>query len=296
MRPVGLYELIDRAYTPRLRGANNQQNNTSLIYQLPTVRTTTTFGAREGALTGSPGGGIGETAFSGIGLGGFSLHNRSGTTGISVGIGVRIPNRFWAAGQWVNAAATPFTDDTADAQDVDTADDVALETTTNSDGFVVHSRVLFNAISIDVDTADTGGAPVRAVRYSNAAGNGWTDFANLFLQDGAATAYITGEQLVIFSPPSDWGLTQAAGLNGIPGGRYAINVRANTAPATTGATAASLSLYRLYYLTEGIADNGTMEPVAMQGEMVMMPGDALVAFFSVANNQNRVTALVRPRE
>lgn len=294
MKPVGLYELIDRAYTTRLRGADNQQNNTGLIYRLPSLgRSTQLFGAREGALTGAPGGGIGESVTQGIGLGGFNLHNRSGGA-IVMGIGVRIPNRFWSAGTWDDDAATPFTDDTTNAQD-DAAGVIPLETTTGDDGFVAHSRVLFNAISLDVGTASVGAGAVRGVRYTNAAGSGWTDFANLFLQDASTGVMSTGENLVVWAPPSDWGLTQAAGLSGIPGGRYALNVRATTAP-TTAAVADSLSLYRLYYLTEAVADNGSLVSDSMQGELVMTPGDALVCLFGTANNQNRVSCLVRSRE
>ena len=284
MRPIGLYELIDRAYPFRLRGNDNQQTNTGLIYRLPQLGVT--------SVSGVSGGGTGESAFAGIGLGYFRLHNRSGGA-ISMGIGVRIPNRFWKAGQWVQADATPFTDDTDDAQDAG-ANDFPLETTVTNSGCVLHSSVLFNAVSFDIGTASTGGGAVRAVRYSNAAGDGWTDSANLFLQDASSGDMATGENLIVWAPQADWGLTQAAGLSGIPGGRYALNLRATTAPITA-ASANSLSLYRLYHLTEAVADNGTLETFP-PAEEVMVPGDALVAFFQTANNQNCVTALVRPRE
>lgn len=292
MRPIALYELIDRAYTSRLRGNDSQQNDTGLIYSLAGLGVVNVAGSREGALTQGASGGTGESAFTGIGLGYFRLHNRSGGA-VSMGIGVRIPNRFWAAGAWDDDATTPFTDDTVDAQDVG-ATDFPLETTTDNDGFVVHSRVFFNAISLDVGTASVGAGAVRAARYSNAAGSGWTNFANLFLQDASTGVMATGENLVIWTPPSDWGRTQSTGLSGIPRDRFAVNVRATTA-GTTAAVADSLSIYRLYHLTEAVADNGTLE-VFPAAEEVMTPGDALVCLFGTANNQNVVTALVRPRE
>ena len=290
MRPIGLYEPIDMAYTFRLRGDDNQQNNTGLVYRLPAV--TTGFGAREGALTRGAGGGAGETATQGIGLGYARLHNRSGGA-ISMGIGVRIPNLLWRAGAWDDDATTPFTDDSVDAQDVG-AGDFAPETTTASDGFVVYSRFRFSVISLDVGTASVGGGAVRAVRYSNAAGNGWTNFANLYLQDASTGVMSTGENLIVWQPPGDWGTIEAGGLSGIPEGVYAVNVRATTAP-TTAAIVDSLSVYRLYGLTEAIADNGTLEYAYGGVELAMYPGDALVCFFGTANNQNGVTALVRPR-
>lgn len=279
MNAISVYHLVDLAQTVRLRGDDNQQNDTGLLYQVP--------GAGRTPSTGAP---IGR----GIGLGGFSIHNRSGSTLTAAGIGIRLPNTLWGAGQWVNADATPFTDDTADAQST-TAADVALETTTDNDGFVVHSWYPFSALSIDVVTASVGAGAVRAVRYSNAAGDGWTNFANLFIQDGASGVWATGEGIIAWVPPANWGRTQAAGLSGIPGGRYAINVRQTTA-GTGAAVADSLSVYRLYFLQENLADNGLYEWWPGGAEAFMYPADALVALFSTANNQNRVTALVRPRE
>jgi len=286
MNPIIGFTAVEVGYPYRLRGPGNSQNNEGLIYR-PRA--------------------IGTQRIPGIELGFFSMQNRAGSTQAAVGLGVRLPNRLWIAGQWVDATTT-FTDDTVAAQD-DTATDFPLETTTASDGFVVASPVPFNALSIDVGTASVDAVSVaRAVRYTNAAGSGWTDFANLFIQDGAATnlpataTTVANEYIIAWAPPTDWGRTQAAGLNGIPGGRYAINVRATDAP-TTAAVADAMSVYRLFFMTEVLLDNAVFVEDFGAKSVVMaldpntpgegIYGDALVALFNVASMGNRVTALVR---
>ena len=287
MKPVAVYDVIERRQTVRLRGDDNQQNNTGVLYRPPDVRLAAS-GAREGALTTAPGGGIGEALDVGIGVGGFELFNSSGAA-ITVALGVRIPNVLWRAGQWDDAAATPYTDDTADAQDVGTAD-FAMNTTTANDGLVIHSRVPFNLVSFDVGTA--GDASTNAARYSNAAGDGWSDVTTNLLADTFAA---TGERIWFFRTPPDWGRVQTNGLSGIPGGRYALNIRSTVAPAVTAAVADSLSIYRMYFIREAIADNAAYEWWPGGTEAPMIPGDALVAFFGTANDLNGVTVLVRPR-
>ena len=278
---------IEVSYPYRLRGPSLQQSDTGVLWLTPQMRS-------QGFLE----------RLNGMALRSFALQNRSGTTGVH-GIGVRIPNRFWIAGQWVDAAGTPYTDDTVDAQDLGAAD-FPLETTTNSDGYVVASRVPFNAVSIDVGTASATGSPVRAVRYSNTAGDGWTAMTNLYIQDGAAShlaatgTTAANEALVVFNPPADWGKIAAAGLSGIPGGYYAINVRATTAPTGTAAVADAIEICRLYEILEGIAHLATHHGDYTGEEMLMAwdvtegyYGDALVALFETANAGNRVTARVR---
>lgn len=267
------YDTVDMAYPFRLRGTN-QQTDTGILwpgqvrelagFQGATVRTAVAYA---------------------------SLHNRSGGAAV-LGIGVRIPNARWRAGQWTDAAGTPYSDDTTDAQDAG-ASDFALETTTANDGFVIACDLPFNAISINVGTASVGAGAVRAARYGNTAGDGWTDFANLFVQDAATGVMSTGENVMVWSPPLDWGLSGATGLGGAPQGRYVVNVRATTAP-TTAALATAIEIFRLYLLTEAVADNGTLEFSPMLGDLIMSGGTNVVALFSgTADNQNRVTALIR---
>jgi hypothetical protein len=218
-----------------------------------------------------------------------------------LGIGVRIPNYLWKAGQWTDATTT-YTDDTTAAQDTTTGD-FPMETTTASDGHVILSRVPFNAVSYNVTTASVDATdPARAVRFSNAAGTGWqTAESNLFILTGAVAAgeIATGEAVTVWSPPVDWGKSSSL-ATGLPDGYYAMNMRATTAPDTTAAVASSIEIFRLYYLTEAVADNATLTETFGVGEFVMasdvtegLYGDALVALFETANDGNRVTVQVR---
>lgn len=296
MNPITAYNLVEMAWPWRLRGPSNQQSATSGLLYIP-------GGYRQRQTGGTPT--ETTTPTPGLELGYFSLHNRSGAAGV-VGIGVRIPNTLWQAGQWTDASTT-FTDDTADAQSTATGD-FPLETTTNNDGFVIASSVPFNAISIDVATASGAGSATRAIRYSNRAGTGWqSPAANNFIhtgaaQTGAATGYIVtattaaNEALIVFDAFEDWGTTTTAAVGtGVPLGMYAINVRATTASTTAGA-ADSLSIYRMYWLTEGLADNGTFElTLGAMGAYMEPAGDALVPLFETANDLNRALVLVRPR-
>jgi hypothetical protein len=87
----------------------------------------------------------------------------------------------------------------------------------------------------------------------------------------------------------------------VPLGYYGIRVLATTAPVTTAGVADSLSIYRLYFLTEAVGDNGTLSQDFGAKDFIMATdpstgevyGDALVALFSTALDGNRVTALVR---
>lgn len=297
MNPITQYQLVEMAWPWRLRGPSQQQSAvpTGVLYTPGYSKLQQAGGTPTELLTPQPG----------IELGYFSIHNRSGAAGAH-GIGVRIPNHLWMAGQWT-AATTTFTDDTTDAQSTATTD-VPLETTTNDDGFIVLSRVPFNAISIDVATASGAGTATRLLHHSNRAGTGWTAQTNPYIHTGAAqTAAATGyivtattaanEALVVWDVAEDWGITatsQAIGT-GIPGGYYAFRVSASAAPTTAGA-ADSMSIYRLYWLTEGLADNGTLElTLGAMGAYMESTGDALVPLFETANDQNRVIALVRGR-
>lgn len=281
------YNSVTRAHPYRLLGPGNQQNDTGLIYTPPSLRQVQAGGTPQSVVA---------ALLEGLGLGSFELQNRSGSTGV-LGIGVRLPNRLWIAGQWDDSETTAFSDDTADAQDTGTGD-FALETTTVNDGFVVACREPFNILSIDVGTASTG-TPVRALRYTNSAGDGWADApANLFIQDGASgNVSITGttvanEYLIAWDIFSDWGRVATGGLSGIPAGYYAVNVRAPTAP-TIAAVADALAVGRLYHLVEGITDNTAVFRDFAGKDRRMPFGNGLVALFETANVGNRVSAEVR---
>lgn len=279
------YNSVDVAQPWILRGTH-QQTDVGCLALNPSYR-----------LHPAGGGSAITRRMAGMALHAFSLHNRSAAAAV-VGIGVRIPNDLWIAGQYVDSTTT-YTDKTAAAQDT-TTNDIALETTTNNDGFIIGSRVPFNAVSINVSTASVDGTPVRATRFSDSAGTAWqTAETNLFIPPTTGAVYAAGELPIVFSPPADWGKSSAL-ATGLPNGYYAMNVRSTTAPSTTAALGKSIEIFRLFYLVEAVADNGVVDKDFGGGEFLMAQdgtegfyGDALVALFGTANDGNRVTAAWR---
>jgi hypothetical protein len=291
VNPITAYALVERSWPWRLRGPGNAQSATNgLLFPGPTYRQNQVGGTTPITQT-TPG--------PGIEIGYFSLHNRSGTTTFA-GMAVRIPNGLWQAGQWTDASTT-FTDDTADAQSA-AGNDFPIETTTNNDGFVITCQVPFNAVSLDIGSANGGAGATRVMLRSNRAGTAWTTMAaNELYVTLPAVTLVTGttaanEGLIVWDVPEDWGTTTSAAIGtGVPLGQFAVNMRSTTAP-TAAASALSLSIYRVYWVTEALADNGTFEfaPGAM-GAYFAPEGDALVPMMASADGGNRVTVLVRPR-
>ena len=219
-----------------------------------------------------------------------SIQNRSGSTS-HIGIGVRLGTALWKAGQWVDATTT-YTDDTTDFQDVG-ASDAALETTTNSDGFIVSSTRLFNALAIDVGTASVG-VPVRVLEYSSGTAT-WTAITNFISFAGSSAVFGVGENVIVWIPPANWAVMAAGHGTGVTVGHYGIRIRTTTASTTAG-VASTLSVHRLYFLLEGLADNNLHEiPLGGMYFPMELSGEALVSYISTLNNQNRVTALIRSR-
>lgn len=274
MNPIACYEsIIDVATPVILQGDDNAQTNTNLLWTPPSGSTN-------------------SQRIEGAALSYVSLLNRSGGAAY-VGIGVRIPNHYWSAGQWVDATTT-YTDDTVDAQDTGSAD-FPLETLTVNDGFTIVSRVKFNAVLLDIGTASVDAVSVaRAARYSNAAGTGYSALTTVLHTAAAVNYSTTVETVIAWDLPTDWGVSVSGLGTGIPVGQYIVNVRATDVPGTTAGVANSLSIYRIYFL-ESIANNATKELNFGPAEAWMPNGDGLVAFFSVANAANKVTTLVRPR-
>ena len=228
----------------------------------------------------------------------FQLHNRSGSAAVC-GIGGRLINRLWIAGQWDDDQATAYTDDTTDAQDAG-AGDFALETTTNNDGFVVACRIPFHWVAINVTTAgvDGAGSTDRAVRYSNATGNGWTNITGgtspyLDTFTSTNTVWAAGGNYFIWQPPADWGPIQTGGYYGIPEGYYALNIRTTDAPDTTVALAGTIEVGLMPFIAESVTDNAIYSGAPANGWLPYC--DGLVAAFGTANAGNSVIANVRAR-
>lgn len=214
-------------------------------------------------------------------LGEFNLHNRSGGSAY-VGIGGRLPQSLWTAGQIV--AAGSYTDDTTDAQDAG-ANDFALTTTTNNDGFAIFSLLPFSIVSINVGTAAAGGSPAWDLAYTLAGGT-WGTITNAYVSP-LFTA--TGEQLIWFEPPTDWAPAEAGHGTGVPVGSYGIRCRATTAPNATAGLATNIVLGRMLLSTESVDDNSVLNNIGGV-ELALPPQcDAICAAISTANPQNRAT-------
>lgn len=279
MRPIADYKIVE--YSPvsaLLRAAGDQQTDNGLLW-LPSNRA-------------NPRGGVG--------IGGWEVHNRAGGAA-NVGIGVRIANSAWVAGSYTHAG-TLYADDTVDAQDTG-ADDFALETLTDNDGFIVACKYPFNALSIDVSTAGAGTVTsVRDMAYSSGTTSStWTTLTTTNAFVAPINVFTAVSTPVIWVPPSDWTpvIAGAAPFNTIPAGYYAVRLRATTANAGVGPVAAlakAIEVWRLYDLTEGLADNGTMTKNYFPAELYQHDVSGVAGYISsVAALQSRVTAFIRER-
>ena len=280
------WNVINTSYPQILRGIL-QQTTAGLLYAAPTY---TVPGAQVAS---------GDTLvqrMQGMTLRRFELNNRAAAA--NVGIGFRWHNSRWNAGQLVAADTPDFTDDTADAQDapVDTAD-FPLMNTTASDGWAIHSDRPFSWVSVRIETADIGASADVTADYSNFAGTGWTAITTGLQNFEATTSSLikvagvnytdATEVMFVWAPPNDWGKTAAGGLDGIQGGRYALRFLCNV--ATTAASASVIEVGSLLAI-ESLA---TLSVYASDQTTFSDPyADAVVAFFSVANAGNRVSAEV----
>jgi hypothetical protein len=227
-----------------------------------------------------------------FGLGYGQIQNRTGVTLNGVGFGARLHPSGWKAGQWTASSST-FTDDTSDAQSA-AAGDFPLETLTGGDGFLVAALWRFGAICLDISTASVGGTPVRVIEYSKGDGT-WATLNNALVPPVTGGHWPTGENLILFMPPSNWEPMLPAHGTGVPVGYYGVRVRATTAPSTTAAAAASLSVAQVVLATGSLANNNILEFNPGSGEFYFDGAcDALVAILSSkAAQQSMVHAEVR---
>lgn len=275
------WNIIYKSQDAVLRGTR-QQTASGILWQPP---------SREIVTTSSITGAVARyTEYTGCAIRRFELHNRSGGVA-SCGIGFRLNNRYWVAGQFTDAGV--YADDTEAAQNI-TANDFALGADATNDGFVIAARVPFSWFSINVGTAevDAGAAVDHAVRYSDSAGTGWTALgANAAFTDAFTltnTVIDTGAREFVWMPPSDWG--KVVSLGGIPAGYYAINVTAaQLGVGDTTALANSVEVGTLL-VVEAVSDNGVYESEFSTFSEPL--ADGVVAYFSTANAGNRVHAEV----
>lgn len=183
--------------------------------------------------------------------------NRSGSTS-AVAVVALIKDDYWVFGQIDGSGV--YTDDTVDAQDADT-NDAALDGTVANAGFVLGAKLPFGCVSADVTTAGAGNTPAAThdIAYWN--GSAWTAIAaaGLLVDVPRAADWATGEQLIMFDPPSDW--AQGGSGTGVPQTYYNIRVRRTALPTVGRADALARRLYVGFLIAseDAIVLNGAIE-------------------------------------
>lgn len=159
----------------------------------------------------------------------------------------------WEAGQWVNATTT-YTVDTTDAQSAGT-NDVALETLTAQDGFLVGADMPFGALSLDITTAGVGNT-THVIEYWNGV---WVAIPAIGMLSDIARAAVwsTGENLVLFDPPADW-IKGGSGTN-VNQNRYNLRIRCTTVAAGTAALARRIYVGVVLLSEDQIGINASIE-------------------------------------
>lgn len=220
-----------------------------------------------------------------LALGEITIENASGGA-VDVGIGYKVADGRWKAGQYVDATTT-YTDDTTDAQDSDT-NDFALTTLTNNDGFIVQSFEKFNLLGLTKTTAGNGASTLE---YNYWNGSAWVA---LTTKETLGDLTGTGDVFLAFLAPHDWAKSSASAATGIDTNMYALRVRATTAPVTTAALASLLWIGVLPFFKESLANN-TQFSVDRETDPIIFPGGAglLPYFGGTANANNMVSARYR---
>lgn len=213
----------------------------------------------------------------------YEINNNSGSDA-TCGIGYKLLDADWVAGQWDDSAGASYTDDTTDAQDAG-SDDFALTTTTNNDGFVVQADRPFSLVGITVSTAEAG-SPVYEYSYWN--GTAWTTFTPLVEPDFTGA----GDTLIVFPEFLDW-TALASGdtpvdTDGLTAGNYAIRVRATTAPST--APLATLLWVDVALDLIGVVPTGASAPLdeipGRSGDLKVPPGYSVVPICNQSSSKN----------
>ena len=199
-----------------------------------------------------------------------------------IGLAGRFALSTWKIGRF-NAATNAFEDATVSFQG---GTPLALPFIAN-DGFIFLVPDVVNLLDISMLGGSAGG--VYEVAYSNSAG-GWTVIPTTsFLVPNDLN--VTGEQLIWFNAPPDFGRTTAALVTNIPVGHYAIRIRATTLPAAAVSISA-LVPGRAFYNASGVASGSIYNT---DGEEIIFPSgcDALSFVISEASVMNWGTILFR---
>lgn len=211
----------------------------------------------------------------------IEVQNRSGSS-INLGWGRKLPDAGWKAGQWDDSdSSSKYSDDTTDAQDTG-ANDFALTTTTANDGFVVQALRRFNLVGITQGSTTEAGSPVYEFRYWD--GSSWT---NLTLIDTPAFTTATDTYLS-FGIPNDW--SKGGDTNdGIDTDKYALRVRATTAPSTAP-LATLIWVVELLDFAESVSDNNSIVYSSSdpRQQKALEGGEGIIPYYGTANANNLV--------
>jgi len=200
--------------------------------------------------------------------------NRSGGDA-DVGWCRKLAPEAWKFGTVLDASTPDLTNATATIQ---AASAVSIFTTTANSGFLVQSAKKFGLIGLTLSQAQTG-SPVYAFEYWN--GSAWTALTTIKTPVFSAAADI----VLAFAPPRDWAFGEVATV-GVDSDKYAIRVRATTAPGQAViATAAWVSQFITFQpglpdLSKYSLNVGYDYPLDLEGKEELHP------YFSVASASN----------
>jgi len=242
-----------------LRGAFQQATERDFLYDVPTRLIYPQSGLSVAAESGTGAVSPADPTIQfqkGLETSAFRVNNRSAATGV-LGYGYCWRNAPWRTFTWDDSAASSYAEDLA-GQSRSAFTLFAAAGEGANDGWGIVSERQFNWVSVNVTTA-TVGATTFAVRYSNAAGTGWTNMvANTPLVDGmtiSASVVPAGEQRFVWNPPSNWG--KVVSLENLPVGMYAWQVFIDAATITTAGVATGIEIGSMYSSAEAIADNAS---------------------------------------
>lgn len=158
-----------------------------------------------------------------------------------------------------------------------------IVTTTNNDGYIVQSPQRFNLVGLNISTAAAGGSPVYSYTYWN--GSSW---ANLTLISTPAYGS-TGNQLLLFYAPHDWAVGGASG-DGVDATKYAVRVRATTAPSGTAAAADTIWIGSMIDYQASLADKGRFDvAIPQEKPLLFQAGEGVLPYFAgTANAANSI--------
>lgn len=211
------------------------------------------------------------------------MFNAAGAA-VKCGLGPKLATTKYECGQITSAGV--YTSDTTDFIDAG-ASDFAVSTTTDNTGCILAASEKWNLAQIVVGAAEGGVAGTYALSYWN--GASWAALTSYLIDTpswaAAATTYLT------FAPPSDWatgGQTDAAADISALSGKYAIKVKATTAPTVSGAQITSGLLARL----ERMQTIATVAGAEIVGHFPIIcgRGESLISYFGTANAASYVAA------